>query len=404
MSPRDVLFICVNGIGHVYPSLGVAAELVKLGHRVTYLTTPEFAGAVEEAGARVAYYKSEFDDVHLPDMARAEDAEAQVHLIYLRENAAILRAAEAACDDDPPDLVVYDVFPFIAGRLLARRWGVPAVRLSPIFAANEHYSIFDSLWRSAGYRHPAEVPRFTTAMTRLLSQYGVSTPIREFWDEIEGFNVSFIPRSFQIAAETFDERFAFVGPSFTEQRLRPTASWTPPADDAPVLLVSLGNMFNEHADFFSTCARAFADTPWHVVLAIGEFLDPAALGPLPPNVTAHSWIPFMEVLRRATVCMTHGTTGAIMESLYWGRPLAVVPHFAPEAAPSAARVAEMGLGYHLDPGQINERTLAATVQRLADDEDVLRRVLRIRDEIHEAGGAPRAAREIEAYLVRAARR
>jgi dTDP-L-oleandrosyltransferase len=236
-------------------------------------------------------------------------------------------------------------------------------------------------------------------MAELLAEYGLDTPIKEFWDEIEEFNVAFIPRSFQIAGETFDERFAFVGPSFDERRLQ--AKWQPPGEDVPVLLVSLGNMFNEHPEFFQACAQAFAGTPWHVVMAIGGFLDPTALGPLPPNVEAHSWISFMAVLEHATVCMTHGTTGAVMESLYWGRPLAIVPHYAPEAVPSGERVAELGLGYHLHPDEINAETLAATIQRLADDQDVLRRVRQMREDIRKAGGAPRAAQEIEAYLRRA---
>jgi MGT family glycosyltransferase len=399
MASRRILFISVQGIGHVYPSLGVVSGLVKLGYEITYVTSEAFTDVVKKAGAHaVVHYESEFDRVHLPDVAEQVDAEEQVHMIFLRENVAILRAAEAALDDNPPDLVVYDVFPFIAGRLLATKWGCPAVRLSPIFAANEHYSIFEELWKSTGYRHPAEVEVVASALSELLAEYGVHTPIKAFWDEIEGFNVSFIPRSFQIAGETFDERFAFVGPSFHEERLKD--AWTPPADGSQILLVSLGNMFNEHPEFFRTCAEAFSGTPWHVVLAIGGYLDPATLGPLPPNVEAHSWISFMSVLPHTTVCMTHGTTGAIMEALYWGCPLIVVPQFAPEAVPSAEQVRELGLGYQLSADDIDSRTLAATVQRIADDAAVGQRVRAMRQDIHDAGGGPRAAREIDAYLRR----
>src|SRR5699024_10892743 len=97
-------------------------------------------------------------------LVEENDAETQMHLLHLWENLAILRTAEATFDDDPPDLVIYDVFPFIAGRLLAEKWRRPAVRLSPIFAANEHYSIYEALWHSNGFRHPAEVSGFEPAI------------------------------------------------------------------------------------------------------------------------------------------------------------------------------------------------------------------------------------------------
>lgn len=399
MRSRHVLVVCVQGYGHVYPTLGVVEELVRRGHRVTYVTTELFAESVTAAGARMVPYRSEFEHFDVPEAATKEDAEEQMHLVYLRENIAILRAAERALADDPPDLVTYDVFPFIAGRLLATRWQRPAVRFSPIFAANEHYSIFDTLWQGNGYRHPAELPEFRATMTDLLAEYGVRREVKEYWNDIEDFNIVFIPKSFQIAGDTFDDRFAFVGPSFTGGRLQP--QWHPPGDDRPILLASLGNQFNRHPEFFRSCAHAFTDTPWHVVMAIGGALDPAELGELPPNVEVHPWVSFMDVLPHAKVCLTHGTTGAVMESLYWGRPLAIAPHYASEAIPSAQRVIDMGLGHHLTPDKITVDSLAPAIDELAGDDDVLRRVEQLSRDIRGAGGPVRAAEEIERYMARA---
>jgi len=138
VGPRHVLVVNVQGHGHVYPSLGVVGELARRGHRISYLTGPAFADEVTAAGATVVPYKSVFDDFHVPDVVGQEDAETQLHLVYVRENVAILRAAEEALRDDPPDLVAYDVMPFLAGRLLARRWRRPAVRMGGAFAENEH--------------------------------------------------------------------------------------------------------------------------------------------------------------------------------------------------------------------------------------------------------------------------
>jgi MGT family glycosyltransferase len=402
MHQRHILFANVQGHGHVYPSLGLVSELVRRGHRISYVTTPLFADVVTAAGATVVPYKSEFDTFHVPAVITQADAETQLHLVYVRENEAILRAAEEGLGDDVPDLVVYDIFPFIAGRLLATRWGRPAVRLSSGFAANEHYSFFEELWKSHGQRHPADVPAVNSVIVELLARYGVHTPVRQFWNEIEDLNIIFLPRSFQPFLETFDdERFAFVGPTLDHRPVR--TGWQPSTPGTRVVLVSLGNQFNEHPEFFRTCAEAFADTRWQTVLAIGGFLDPAVLQPLPPNAEAHPWIPFHEVLPHADACVTHGTTGAVLESLAAGVPLVLVPHYATEAAPSARRVVELGLGHELTPEQVEPATIRATVQRLCDDPALRERVERMQREILAAGGTPAAADRIEQYLDRTGR-
>lgn len=399
MSQRHILFVNVQGHGHVYPSLGLVSELARRGHRISYVTGPLFAEEVIAAGATVVPYKSEFDTFHVPDVVRQEDAETQLHLVYVRENVAVLRAAEAGLRDDPPDLVAYDIFPFIAGRLLAKAWNRPAVRLSGL-AENEHYSLFEALWASHGYRHPAEVETVHTVLVDLLAEYGIHTPVKEFWREIEDLNIIYLPKSFQVVSETFDERFVFVGPSFTG-RLE-DANWQPPRPDVPVLLVSLGTLFNEHPEFFKVCAQAFAGTPWHVVMAIGRFLDPAALEPLPPNVEAHRWVPFHAVLKHARVCLTQGTTGSTMEAMDMGVPLVVMPHFATEAVPLAQRVVDLGLGYELPADQIEPAGIRTIVERLAADTAVKERVLRMQHDVKESGGPARGADHIEAHMKRSA--
>lgn len=401
MNQRHIAVVNVQGHGHIYPSLALVSELVRRGHRVSYLTGPAFADEVAAAGATPILYRSAFDDFHVPDVVGRDDAETQLHLVYVRENVALLRAAEEALRDDLPDLVAYDVMPFLAGRLLARRWDRPAVRLSGAFAENEHYSVFEALWASHGHRHPADVEVVHRMLVELLADYGIDTPVKRFWREIEGLTIVYLPKSYQIASETFDERFVFAGPNFTG-RIE-NARWQPPRPGAPVLLVSLGNLFNEQPDFFRACAEAFADSPWHVVMAVGRFLDPETLGPLPANVETHAWVPFHAVLAHAAVCLTQGTTGATMEAMDMGVPVVVVPHFATEAAPFAARTVELGLGCLLPADRITPTGIRTTVERLAADAAVKQRVLRMQRDIRESGGPTRAVDEIEAYLERSGR-
>jgi dTDP-L-oleandrosyltransferase len=396
MRPYHLLFAAPGGSGHILPALGVIDELVRRGHRVTVVTAAEFEDAVAATGARFAPYTSAFEDFHVPGAMAEDDAEQLLNDVYIADNVAILRAAEQVAAQDSPDAVVYDVFHFIAGKLLATKLNRPRVRING--ASNEHYSIWEDMRKSLGQRYPEEFEKTRRELTVLLSEFGIDRPIRQFWEEVDDFNVAFIPRSFQIAAETFDERFVFTGPSFTPQRLEP--QWQPPDGDPPILLVSLGSTWNEHPEFFQVCAQAFEGTPWHVVLAIGEYLDPATLGDLPPNVEVHAWISFVDVLRHASVFITQGTIGAVMESLYRGCPMLIFSHYAAEAAPFANRAIELGLGHPLRVEQVTAAALSKAVSDVAADEQVRRRIDDIRQEIHRSGGAARAASAIVEHLAR----
>lgn len=389
-----ILVVAIAAIGHVYYSRAMATELVRRGHRVTYLTSPDLAEAVESTGAEVAPYRSPLADINPAEVFARDDDGALAHTLFIEENEAVMRAAEKAFDGAPPDLVAYDTFPFIAGKLLASRWKVPAVRLWPNFADNEHYAYTHEVLVASGVTHPVEFPSVRAKLGDLLAEHGVSGSVRDFWFSHEDRNLVFIPREFQKAGETFDDRFRFVGPCLEDNPA--LGEWQPPAGDKPVVLMTLGTGMNDHPEFFKSCVDAFAGGPWHAVLTVGQWVDPAGLGPLPDNVEVHQFVPHMAVLEHAQVCVNHGGFGTVMQSLYWGRPMVVTPH-SPDVVPVARRVADLGLGYLITPDELDAERLRRSVEQVATDDSVLRRVEEMSRAARQPGSA-RAADAIEAYL------
>ncbi|TVT61469.1 glycosyl transferase [Amycolatopsis rhizosphaerae] len=382
--------------GNVYPTLSLVGELTRRGHRVVHLTTKEFADATTSFGASVLTYESAVAGLDPAEVFGAGDP-VLPHLLYLKENLRIQRAAEAAFDAAPPDVILYEDAPFIAGRLLARRWNREAVRLSVGFATNDHYSYYQEMVDASGIPGPLTFERFRAELADVLQARDMRPELEEFWYGIADLNLVFIPRAFQFAGDTFDDRFVFVGPALEDRGDR----WTPPAD-RPVLLISLGTSFNDHPEWFRTCLRAFANTRWHVVMTLGSRVEPGALGTLPDNVEAHSWLSHFAVLEHAQLCVTHGGMGTVMQSLHWGRPMVTVPHYAFEVEPMARRVGELGLGRSLAPDRFDATSLRDTVEELARDTDTLARVQDMQRHIRGAGGAVRAADAVLARLGRSA--
>jgi MGT family glycosyltransferase len=393
-----IAFVNNSGFGHVIPTLDVVGALVERGHRVTYVTAEGPVDKVAATGATVVPYKSRLPELDLSTVVNTQDGTARLPGIYLTESEGIITAMEDHFVAEKPDLIVYDVTVYHAGRILARKWGVPAAQFTPVFASNERFKLFDAMFPNAdrsGLRHPALV-EFFRRMTGMLASYGqADTPLMEFVARIEGLNLCSATRSFQFAGDTFDERFVFVGP--TVRHGVDEGDWTPPASGHPVVLISLGTTVNRRSGFWESCSRAFGDLPWHVVLAVGDGIDEREVAQLPPNIEALSWVPYLTVAEHSDVVVTHGGFGSILGALYRGKPVVVVPD-SPEANVNARRVAELGLGRVIR--EFSADRLRNTVLDLAADKQSRQRALAMREDILNTGGGATGAQAIEAYLAR----
>ncbi|NUP30823.1 MAG: glycosyl transferase [Streptomycetaceae bacterium] len=388
--PSRILVVDIPSNGHLFPKLAVVTELVDRGHHVTYVTVEEFADKVRTTGAEVLPYTSV-----KPLESLAADSSITPTEAFFRENVAILRAVEAHYGDDRPDLIAYDEAAFQAGRVLRATWGLPAVHLAPSVVSNGHYSYFERIFALApDFRLTDPVEEITA----VLDGYGLADQVQDYlWTkrEPDELTIVFVPREFQPAYETFDERFVFIGPSLGERAF--LDDWEPPADGHPVVLISLGTVNNLHLDFFKTAVEAFRDQPLHAVISVGGGLDPDELAPLPPNVEVHRWIRHLKVLEHAVAFVTHGGTGSLSEALHSGTPVVVVPQGV-DVLPYAERVTELGIGSVLPPEHLDAAALRDALLAVSRDEETAANVARLRQHTRESGGARRAADAIETYL------
>jgi MGT family glycosyltransferase len=289
---------------------------------------------------------------------------------------------------DPPQAVCYDAMS-ITGRVLAATTGAVDVALIPSFASNERSSPFARVGTP-----PPEILAAARTMKALLTSYGLGAELRPGMLPPASLNVVFVPPEFQPGADTFDDRFRFVGPSPSARA--DDAGWTPP--DEQVLFVSLGTAFNDRPEFFRACFAAFGGGG-PVAMAVGERVSIDDLGPVPANIDVRPWFPQPAVLRHAAAFVSHAGMGSTMEALYYGVPLVCVPQMTEQDA-NATRVAELGLGVRLDTARLTADDLRAAVDTVTGDPAIRTALDRMRVATRNAGGAEAAADAIEAHLAR----
>lgn len=145
------------------------------------------------------------------------------------------------------------------------------------------------------------------------------------------------------------------------------------------------------------CIEAFRDTKWQVIMSVGRTIDPESFKDVPENISIHQHVPQLEILKNAKLFISHGGMNSTMEALNAGVPLVVIPQM-PEQEITARRVEELGLGKHLQPEETTVRSLQEAVSKVDDDSELLNRVKDMQKNIREAGGAEKAADEIEAFF------
>ncbi|MCQ6551875.1 macrolide-inactivating glycosyltransferase [Streptomyces sp. C10-9-1] len=392
-APAHLAMFSIAAAGHVRPSLEVVRELVRRGHRVSYAIPAPFADLVAATGARPVVYPSTLPTDQDPERWGTELID---HLELFLDDAvqALPRLADAFAGDEP-DLVLHDITSYPA-RVLAHRWAVPAVSLSPNLVAWEGYE------EEVG--EPALAPMRATDRGRAygdrFTAWLAANGIHRHPDAFVGRprrSLVLIPEALQPHADRVDRSVhSFVGSCQGERADQGT--WERPAGAGKVLLVSLGSAFTKQPAFYRACIEAFGDLPgWHTVLSVGRHVDPAELGAVPPNVEVHRWVPQLAVLRQADAFVTHAGAGGSQEGLATGTPMVAVPQ-AVDQFGNADMLVGLGVARRLSTEEATAERLREAVLSLVGDPEVPVRFAEILRGMAREGGAPRAADLVEAEL------
>lgn len=355
--------------GHVNPMLQIVKELTARGHRVVFYSEEPSGEAHMAAGA-------EFRSV-----AQAPVADGAFKAVRELE---VLHQVLPMAREDRPDCVVYDSMS-LWGMVLAKALDVPAARVNMHFPITERYHPFDPFGPVVPVKE--NFAEFEQDMQTAHDLYGVpAMTYHETMFHAEPLNIVPIPEPFVAGREYLDERFHFVGPLFD----------APPqekADGERVIYVSLGSLNNNMPAFYDLCIGALGDdeSDREVLISTGQKTDHALFGPIPANVTLQRSVPQLEVLQRTDVFVNHAGLNSVMESLYFGVPMVVVPLTLEQRA-IAARIAELRLGAVLDVRSATRHILREMVASVESDPetraavDAMRKVM-----LDDLGGRSLAA-------------
>ena len=209
-------------------------------------------------------------------------------------------------------------------------------------------------------------------------------PVKGILDIVRNDNetntIVYTSKEFQPCADSFSDRYCFVGPSIrrVEEKIKKTAQ--------KLIYVSMGTVIKEK-EIYRNCVAAFCNTGYQVIISLGasenEDLE------LPENIQVYRSVDQMAVLSKADVFLTHCGMNSASEALYYEVPLICFPQ-TPEQGAVAKRVEELGAGIRLAAGGKEE--LLGAVEKILADSQYKEAAEKISKGFKRCGGA-RAARE-----------
>jgi MGT family glycosyltransferase len=393
-----VLFFGLPVHGHMNPALPLARELVRRGDDVVFFATSEFAGRIEATGATYRPYRNAF----LPELGTLARRMDELAWLFMRTTAELLEQELDAYRAEKADYLITDsVAPW--GQWIGEILGIPVVTSVTTFAFNRHvlrYGVAHGVRPRSGRIFLSKLRHVTRAarlMFRLRRRYAVRGPgLMGTMSGASGKSIVYTSRAFQPRAETFDDRYVFVGPLLEARAEQGDFPWQR-LPRSTIVYVSLGTLFNAAPDFYRDCFAAFSGMDAQIVLSVGSRISADTLGPPPDNVLVRSHVPQLEVLQRASAFVSHGGMNSVSESLFHGVPLVVIPQMS-EQEIVGRRVEELGAGVVLERDAVTPSALRASVERVLADRGFAAHASTIGDSFRSAGGVTRAASAICDYV------
>jgi MGT family glycosyltransferase len=398
--------VCVLGHpapGHVNPNLPLMAELRSRGERVVYFATEPFRAKVERTGAEFRSYGEH--DLFERNLGAGGMPGGMAGLLETTER--ILPALVEEFRAARPDYLLVEAHA-VWGNLLAQMHNLPTATLCSMFAMNDSLisasGLMDHLYGAAPRELALEgllaLGEYYESARRLRRRFGAVSPgIVDYLGNRQRLNLVFTAREFQIGGAAFDDSYRFVGPSIAGRQDYADFPMERVAARPPIL-ISMGTMYNDEAEFYRRCFRAFGDWPGSVVLAVGHRVDRAQLPEPPANFIVREYVPQVALLETARLFITHGGINSAHEAMLHGVPMVVLPQRADHYV-VAGQVEAVGAGVVLDRSQATAERLADAARRALADPQFRARSAKMGELLRAAGGHVRAADEIFEFRRRA---
>jgi zeaxanthin glucosyltransferase len=406
---------CFPGTGHLNPLTALARRLQQRGHTVIIFGIADVESRVRAAGIDFCLIgQSDYPlgtlqklDHQLGEMATLQVLRFTMERISNTARMVLRDGPEAVRNANLDALLVDEVE---TANNVAEYLGLPFVSLAliPPLVNDNRYPPFYFGWSGsqrwwARLRNEIAIRILTrvaspifVAVNAYRTKWGLKVGVPE--DGLSNLaQITQLPRALEFEIEPLPPHLHYTGPFVDPAQRTPVDFPWDQLDGRPLVFASLGTLQNRSRDIFRKIAQACAELNVQLVISLGGGLEPDRLGALSGNPLVVRFAPQLEIVKRASVVITHAGVNTVLESLSEGVPLVCIP-LGNDQPGVAARVKARGAGIVVPPRSANAKRLRSAVRAVLENDSYRLAARKIQSAIAEIDGLDRAADIIEDVL------
>jgi len=409
-------FLSLPVTGHLNSMTGLARKLQSRGHEVVFIGVPDTERAIRAADLHfVPFCESEYPPGSID---KSWGAVANLHgLDVIRYTARVLvpELLSAALKHLPGKLAETGVEALVLDSLYF-------VEIVPIHLRVPYVLIWSVLHLDFSGATPLGLyswPHETTpeAMARNMSglqtfgelrgpvlasaqAYAERNELEIDWSNPAATSrqlavITQTPKEFDFPIPQLPPGFHYAGPLHDNDGREPVPFRWEKLTSKPLIYASMGTLVNGLKNVYRTILEAVSEFPdMQVVLSMGRNVDPNDLGSIPANTIVVSSAPQIELLTRATLCITHAGLNTTLEALAQGVPLVAIP-IGYDQPGVASRIAYHGVGEFVELGDLSKQRLSKLIAKVTSNPSYRDKARWFQNVLREKSGLEVAADIIE---------
>jgi zeaxanthin glucosyltransferase len=406
-----------TGTGHLNSMILLSQHLKDRGHKVTFIEKPKIESRVRQAGLEfcpigvaLSPFKEKTALVSSPGL-RSQLSTLRFNLkritqdleMYLQETTIAVKQAKVDA------LLVNEIA--LAGPTVAEIARLPYFIIS---TSVPHSFGWNNLSWLSGFKYSESwfslveaaflensVLRMRGPIRRTLDAYRLQAKLQPLRRVNKSFpelaHITQLPECLDLPRSKLPGTFHYTGP-FANRATRPHVDfpWNR-LDGRPIIYASLGTTRNVQPFVFRLVSEACRDLELQLVISLGGRFNPEMFSDLPGNPLVTMYAPQLELLKLATLVITHGGPNTVFETLMEGKPMVAIP-LAHDQPAVAARLARLGIAEVLPVMRLSARKIRRGVTKVLNDPSYRDAAAKMQAKLHSLNGLQRAVDVIEEAL------
>jgi UDP:flavonoid glycosyltransferase YjiC (YdhE family) len=356
---KPIVFILDFFVGHALPVIHLATSLQERDLRVEFLGIPNIEPYVAEHGIP---FHPILEEVY-PEGIENDPVNFQSHLQYILTDNPVDRLLKKF----DPALLITNYFIAVETLVFWYKHRIPTAIFTPFFREQR----LDPA--TMAIEHLIRIGGDAYKFVNLIQQCGANisslpdlvSPLKNMPEFIG------CPKELDFDGVDRGDNVRYMEPCIRKTATRPKDfEWPDLEKNTKLIYISFGSQVVSHLEKVRGYYRLLMDViehtgerDWFYIFSFSPHIDRRGFEPLPDNARLYHWVPQLEVLARASLCINHGGLGTIKECVYYGVPMLVFP-FAADQFKNGERVKQRNVG---DIGKADISGILKQIETLMTD-------------------------------------